>query len=237
MSGPIKSWSHSRLVLFDQCRRHAYLKHVERIPEPARPLPPGKSEHANDRGTRVHDGCERYVRGDDDYLPIEAEKHFGPQIDLLRVLYAEGKVSVEGEWGLDKKWEPTDYKTAWHRCKLDALLFVSPNEAICIDYKTGRKFGNEVKHGEQMQLYQLNAFMRYPKLDVVHTELWYLDIGEESRLSFTRLQGLKFKPNFNRRGLVITEATDFKPNPNKFSCRYCMYGQWGTGHCQVGVKE
>lgn len=237
MSGPIKSWSHSRLVLFDQCKRHAFLKYVQRVPEPVRPLPPGKTEHANDRGTRVHDGCERYVRGEIHQLPFEAEKHFGPPIDLLRVLYAEGKVSIEGEWGLNQDWEPTDYKTAWHRCKLDALVFLDEREAICIDYKTGRKFGNEVKHAEQMQLYQLNAFMRYPKLEVVHTELWYLDIDDLSKMTFTRQQGLKFKPNFNRRGLAITTATDFPPNPNKFSCQYCMYGPWGTGHCQVGIKK
>ena len=58
----IKAWSYSRLVDFEQCKLRAKLKYIDRIPEPARPLPPGKTEHANDRGTRIHDAGERFVQ-------------------------------------------------------------------------------------------------------------------------------------------------------------------------------
>ena len=56
----IKAWSYSRLADFEQCKLRAKLKYIDRIPEPARPLPPGKTEHANDRGTRIHDAGERF---------------------------------------------------------------------------------------------------------------------------------------------------------------------------------
>jgi CRISPR/Cas system-associated exonuclease Cas4 (RecB family) len=237
VEGPIRSWSHSKLTEFDKCKRRVWLMHVQRIPEPQRPLPPGKTEHANDRGTRVHEACEAYVKGLTDSLCVEAEKHFGPQLDLLRVLYEEGMVSLEGEWGVDQGWNPTDWKTAWHRSKLDAIVFVDKTHAIVIDYKTGKKFGNEVKHGEQMQLYQLNAFLRYPELEEVTCELWYLDANEVTSRTFTRSQGLRFKDNFHRRGMAMTSCNDFPPNPNVFSCQWCMYGPWGTGHCEVGVKR
>ena len=104
MAEQIISWSYSKLTDFEKCRRMTKLKHIDRIPEPERPLPPGKTEHANDRGTRVHDNVEQYVRGDIDQLCPEAEKHFGPQLDLLRVLYAEGLVSLQGEWGMSQAW-------------------------------------------------------------------------------------------------------------------------------------
>lgn len=233
----ISSWSHSKLGDFDKCRFLCYLKHDQRIPEPQRPLPPGKTEHANDRGTRYHENCEFYVRGDDIALFPDIDRTFGPELDLLRVLHKEGMVSLEGEWGVDNEWNPTEWRTAWHRCKLDAAVFWSPQEATVIDYKTGRKYGNEVKHAEQMQLYQLNAFMRYPKLEVVTTELWYLDQNEVSRQTFTRAQGLRFKSNFDRKGRAITTNTDWKPNPNKFSCKWCEYGPWNGGQCQVGVRD
>lgn len=233
----ISSWSHTKLVLFQTCKRAAYLKYDQRIPEPERPLPPGKTEHANDRGTRVHEDCERFVRGEQDDVCQEAANYFATELCLLRELYKEGRVSIEGEWGMDRNWEPTEWRSAWLRLKLDAIVFHSETEATAIDYKTGRKFGNEVKHAEQLQLYQLVTFLRYPKLEKVTTELWYLDQDEVTRQTFTRAQGLRFKSNFDRRGLELTNATEFPPNPNVFSCKWCMYGPWGTGHCEVGVQK
>jgi hypothetical protein len=236
---PITSWSHSKLVDSDKCKFLLYLKHDLRIPEPERPLPPGKTEHANDRGTRLHQNAEDYVSGKKVLLLPELDKSFGPQLDLLRVLHADKMVSLEGEWGMDENWNIAEWAKAWHRCKLDAMVMWSPFEATVIDYKSGRIFGNEIKHREQMQLYQLDTFLRYPKLETVHTELWYLDHSEVRKQTFTRSQGLRFKSNFDRRGRDITTRTKFPANPNKFSCQWCAYGSWpgGTGHCKQGVKK
>lgn len=546
----ITSWSHSKLVDFEKCKLMTWLKHAKRIPEPERPLPPGKTEHANDRGTRVHNEAEEYVNGSFPTPPVEAGA-FTDHLVLLRHLYDEGMVSLEGEWGLDQNWEPTEWRTAWHRSKLDAIVHHSPTEATVIDYKglplstplptpkgwttmgaiqegeqlfdrqgrvcnvvgkskvktlpcyrltfddtskaicdeehrwtlvdgsvkvvkdlvvgdliptaeplelpeqelpldpyvlgvwladgkhtsgeickpdafiweeiqrrgfeishnysegtshcrthtvyelrtklnqlgllgdkqipaqylrtsfkqrldllrgifdgdgsanhkrkqavlnttrldfaeqvkelllslgqrpllspytakgfgktvqaysvsfrprnlnpfllprkadkvlfswgsgeswrrrivsielipaqqtqclmvdspdhtflctenfipthnTGRKFGNEIKHGEQMILYQLNAFIRFPHLERVTTELWYLDQGESTVRSFTRQQGLMFQKNWDSRGHKLTSCTSFPANPNIHSCKYCGYGPWGTGHCEKGIKK
>ena len=230
----ISSWSHSKLSDFDRCKRMFWLKHDQRIPEPERPLPPGKTEHANDRGTRIHDNCEGYVRGDHDALPPEADKHFGYQLDLLRTMYTDGMVSLEGEWGMNDDWEPTEWKTAWLRLKLDAMVMIDPTHAIVIDYKTGKKWNNEVKHAEQLQLYQLVTFLRYPKLEKVTAELWYLDQDEVTSVTFTRAQGLRFKDGFNRRGIAALSQIAYPPNPNIHSCRWCPYKN--TEHCEDGVS-
>lgn len=281
----ITSWSFSKLGDFEKCKRMFQLKHIDKIPEPERPLPPGKTEHANDRGSRIHDNCENYVRGLIPELCPEAEKHFGPRLDLLRVLFADGLVSLEGEWGMSREWDTTGWNGQWEevegtvedmraeqidvttykklpergkdcevalvkkqlfmwvpswlRLKLDALVFHDKATATVIDYKTGRKFGNEVKHGEQLQLYQLVTFLRYPELETVYAELWYLDQPEGNNVTsvkYSRPQGLRFKSNFDRRGHKLTTETKFPANPNKFSCQWCPYGPWGTGHCPDGVK-
>lgn len=232
----ITSWSHSKLADFEKCKFLAWLKHDQRIPEPERPLPPGKTEHANDRGTRVHEACELYVKGEIHELTHEAELHFGPQLDLLRVLHAEGLVSLEGEWGFNSQWEPTDWRTAWLRMKLDTMVYWSPTYATAIDYKTGKKFGNEVKHAEQMQLYALGAFMRHPELEVIEVELWYLDQNEVTRMRFLRSQALRFRDSYHKRGTALTTCADWKPNPSKFTCKWCQYGPWNGGQCQVGVR-
>lgn len=238
----IGSWSHSRAVDFEKCKNLAFLKYVRRIPEPERPLPPGKTEHANDRGSRVHNDLEQYVRGNIDVYPPEA-KAFRTEIEAMRKLFAAGKVSLEGEWGFNRAWEPSDWKTAWLRMKLDSLVFLSPYEAVTIDYKTGRKQGNEIKHGEQLMLYQLASFLRYPELEIVHTELWYLDHDELTHRVFTRDQGLRFKKSWDQRGTEITTTTEFPANANRWSCQYCPYGAPengftnGTGHCLAGRKS
>jgi hypothetical protein len=235
----ITSWSHSKLVDFEKCKFLAYLKHDQKIPEPARPLPPGKTEQPNDRGSRLHTSCEDYVTGRSDELSPEVAKHFGPQLDLLRVLHDDGLVHVEGEWGFNDRWEPAEWNSAWLRMKLDALVFWSPQEATVIDYKSGKKYGNEIKHGEQVQLYQLATFLRYPKLETVHAELWYLDVNDVTTSTFTRDKGLSFKHRYDRRGRAITSCTSFPPASNVFSCQWCRYGDrpdgTGSGHCQKGV--
>lgn len=229
----IPTWSFSRIQDFEQCKRRAKLKYLDKIPEPERPLPPGKTEHANDRGTRIHDAGERFARGGIELIP-ELQK-FKPEFERLKALYATGNVSLEGEWAMDRSWEPVAWASsdAWLRLKLDALVFLSPTEAVAIDYKTGKRYGNEVKHNEQLQLYQLVTFLRYPKLETIHVELWYLDVDELVTVTYTRNQGLRFRRSFENRGNAMTTCTEFPPNPNIFSCRWCPYK--GTEHCDKGV--
>jgi hypothetical protein len=230
----IVSWSFSKLSDFEKCKRYAKLKHLDRIPEPERALKPGQTEHANDRGSRIHDAAEQYVRGTGPFIHELAS--FQPEFERLRALYQEGKVSLEGEWGMDEDWEPAPWKTAWHRSKLDSIVHLDRTSAIVIDYKTGRKFGNELKHGQQVQLYTLNALLRYPELEEVTTELWYTDQNEITSMTFRRDQGLRFKANFHRRGVALTTNNEWPPNPNRFSCQWCQYGPWAGGQCPDGVR-
>ena len=230
----IRSWSYSRLLDFEACPLMAKLKIIDKIPEPERPLPPGKTEHANDRGTRVHNECELYVRGEGP-LPQEA-RYFEDEFKSLAAKFKKGMVSLEGEWGFDKNWQSVDWKLAWLRVKLDANIHLSNTHAAVVDYKTGRKFGNEVKHGEQLQMYALAVFLRYPQVEHVTAELWYLDVNDLTRLDVTRPIGLRQLKPFDKRGRKMTEATEFPANPNAHSCRYCPYHPAkGTGDCPHGV--
>ena len=239
MSQPtIKTWSYSRLSVFEQCKFRAKLAYIDRIPEPPRELPPGKTEHANDRGTRVHEGAELYVKNEQRVELLPELRKFQPEFEKLRELYKQGKVSLEGEWAVDRLWRPVGWNSpdAWARMKLDAFVRLSPTRAVVIDFKTGKKFGNEVKHGEQGQLYQLSCFVRYPELEHIDVEFWYTDQDDLTRVSYSRNTGMRYQPSFERRGATITESTDFPPNPNAFSCRWCPYGPKGTGHCDKGVQ-
>ena len=73
-----------QLLVLQQAQRlrevqnYFWLKHDQGIPEPQRPLPPGKTEHADDRGTRIHQSVEDYVAGRS-MSSARAERFFGPR--------------------------------------------------------------------------------------------------------------------------------------------------------------
>lgn len=231
----IPSWSFSKLQDFEKCKFLCWLKHDQKIPEPERPLPAGKTEHANDRGSRIHDAAEHYVDGTGKFIP-ELGK-FADHFDKLKRLYDVGRVEMEQEWGMSEEWEIAPWTGAWLRLKLDVLVHASKYEAVVIDHKTGKRWGNEVKHGQQLQLYALVTFLRFPELEEVTSEIWYLDTDEITTQTFTRDQSLRFKQSFDRRGWALTSCETWPANPNKFTCQWCLYGPEHSGHCTVGVRK
>ena len=235
----IKAWSHSRLSVFEECPKRAKLAYIDRIKEPDRgPPPKGKKEWANDRGTRIHDAAEHFVRGTRPDVIAELAA-FSNELRRARELFQQGIVEGEQMWCFNDAWEPipdSDYKNTWCRIKVDLLVNLTPEYAVLIDYKTGRRYGNEVKHAEQCQLYQVGAFLRAPKLQKITTELWYTDQDEMATMTFTRNQGMLFLKNFNNRGMKITQAELFPSNPNAFSCRWCPYSPRSQeGLCEEGL--
>ena len=221
----IKSWSYSKLIDFEQCPLRVKMKHIDRIPEAKAP--------AAERGTMIHQLAEDYVCGKLKKLPPELAK-FTTEFHSLQASYKLKKVSLEGEWGFDRDWMPTDYKTAWLRMKGDAVLF-DGSHAVVIDYKTGASYGNEIKHGEQVQLYAIASFIREPKLQSIAVELWYLDKDELTQKTYSREQALRYVQSFDKRANKLVGATEFPPNANWITCKWCSFGPAKGGQCPYGV--
>ena len=217
---------------FEKCRYLAKLKYIDRVPEPERPLPKGKTEHANVRGSRIHDAAELYVRGGVELAPeLQSLKE---DYDELRELYKQGLVELEGEWAVNTEWEPVSWSSAnaWCRMKLDAFVKTSDTTARVIDYKTGRRMGNEVKHTEQGQIYQLATFLRNPNLEHITVEFWYTDLDQKDIKQYSRAQGTAYFDKYMKRLTAVTTSDNFDPNPNAFSCKWCPY----KGNvCEYGV--
>jgi hypothetical protein len=232
----IKSWSYSRLSEFEKCKFRAKLLYLDKKKEPERALPAGKTEHANDRGTRIHEAAELFVKSENRIELIPELVDFKEEFERLREMFKLGLVSLEGDWAFDAGWQPCAYfsESAWARVKLDAMAMLEPHHALVVDYKSGRKHGNEVKHSDQMSLYQLSTFLRNPDVTKVTVELWYIDQNDLTRQVYTREQGLRHLKNFNRRALDMTTCEDFPPNPNDYTCRWCFFGAKGNGLCPTG---
>ena len=155
----------------------------------------------------------------------------------LRELYIDAKVELEGEWGFDLDWATVGWmqKETWARIKLDALVQEDETSARVIDYKTGKKFGNEVSHGQQGLLYAIATFFRYPNVQFVQTEFWYLDHGETTKKQYTRAQAMLFAPAYHRRAIKMTTETEFAPTPSKDACRWCSFRKGDNPECTWGV--
>ena len=235
-SDTIKAWSYSRLKVFEECPYRAYLAYIEKRPEPET-----VDRSAADRGTAIHTQIENYIRGSSDELTSPATKA-KDYIDMLRDRHNAGTAFVEGDWGFTIDWEPCDFfgETVWCRMKLDVLDLTDTSHAIAIDWKSGKKFGNEVAHAQQGQQYAIGTLMKHPELNEVTTEFWYLDqkdCGPPTRRHYTREKAMALFSSIQKRALAMTTATTFPAKPNKINCRFCPYGpNKGDRSCPWGVE-
>jgi len=213
---------------------------VDRVPEPPRKPPPGKQEHPLDRGIRIHEAAELFVRGGVELIP--ELKSFSDDFVKLQTLFNDGKVSLEDNWGVRRDWGATAWASAdlWGRAKLDAFVTNEDGlEATVIDYKTGRKDGNEVKHGEQGSVYVLAAHGRNSELERINVEFWYTDQNEITHTAYRATAIPRMRAKWQRRINVMLNDTEFKPRPNVISCKWCPYrpeSTGGGGNCPYGYS-
>lgn len=227
--GPVAAWSMSRLFDFESCPHSVYLSKVMKMPTPSGP--------AAERGTQIHDHIEKYIQGEHADV-IKEMNGFIKLIDHLREGFAEAQVEVEGDWAFDRQWNVTGWsdRNSWARFKLDALEHQSPTSAKVIDWKTGKKFGNEMKHNQQGMGYAIAAFNRYPELEFVEVQFVYLDKIDELRGSYTRQQAALLQPGLEHRADLMTTCTDFEAKPSFHACRWCAHGKVQEGQDEPACK-
>ncbi|RLA00729.1 MAG: hypothetical protein DRQ47_09095 [Gammaproteobacteria bacterium] len=193
---------------------------------------------AAERGTKIHDELEAYMIAPvldpkvdpkvDPSIPPEA-LHFYSQLRDIRDAKRQGHdlVLVEGEWGFDADWHPAPWKDCVIRGKLDCIVISHDgSQARVIDYKTGKRIYNEIKHGLQIQLYVLFAFLRYPDLEQISGELWYIDLDQIINEKFTREDVPKILQHWQENIEEVQTAYSqdcFPPKSNAHSCKWCEY--------------
>jgi hypothetical protein len=221
--GLIPTTSFSGLSNFEKCPYHSYLSKVKKCPDVA--------GAAAQRGTEIHDKAENFITGQSgDDLPKELIK-FKELFEDLRARYPEGLIHVEEDWAFTREWDETGWSddNTWLRMKLDALDRQSDTSAKVYDWKTGRKFGNEVKHGQQALLYVIATFIKYPELEFVEANMIYTDKGEKMTTAYSRDQAMLFFDRYNLRFNQATTCVDFKPTPNASACKWCPHSKVQEG--------
>lgn len=232
----IKAVSFSRLLDYEQCPQRAKLAYIDRRPKP-KTL---QGEAAANRGTAIHATAEKFVRSESDTLIAElAKPKIAERLTALKSSFKGGEVEVEQEWAFTVDWETTSWfaDNCWLRVKCDVVDKSQPIYDIT-DWKSGKRFGNEVKHSQQGLLYGISTFMRYPTLEEVKITMAYTDENKVYTRQHKREAMMKMLPSYDSRLKKVTTATAFPAKPSKITCRFCPYGpnNGGDRSCRWGVE-
>jgi len=222
MTAAVTAWSYSRYALWERCPLAFKLKHIDKIPEEQSP--------AMARGDAFHKAAAAYLTEQTPVMPPEA-KRFEKLMAEIRSFDQEWKV-VEQQWGFTKNWQPTGWfgKDTWFRAILDVGVIYPFNVADVIDHKTGKKYGS---NAEQMELFALATFCRYPQLESVMTRLWYHDSGDEETAEFTQDDRSLLIAKWDAKVAPMFADTVFAPKPND-KCRWCSFSKSKGGQCRFG---
>lgn len=221
--GLVKTWSATLLDTFEKCPHAVFLSRVKKAPRV-------ENEAAN-RGIAIHQMAEDYITGVTTKLPAELKK-FEKAFESERIAYDKGSVIVEEDWGFDKDWNTCGWmaKEVWARMKLDIFEFhdSEKHSATVTDVKTGKKFGNEIKHNRQGRIYAIGSFMRFPSLEYIRTEFRYVDHGEVLQNVYTRPNLVHLLPQLTKRAVKLTSTLDFPPRPSRSNCKFCDHAKNGA---------
>ena len=224
MSNGIKTWSYSRYGTYTQCPLKAKLKFIDKLSEPG--------SDAMDRGTAIHLLAETFVTAPGRVPKLAAElAFFGDEFRLAR----RTPHFVEQEWGFTREWKPCtwDDPDVWLKAKAD-LGFEPykdhPDLLRLVDHKTGKR---RDEHSNQLSLYALCAFLLFDKINVVETEVWYLDQGKPVLKSlYNRSEVPMLKALWEQNVKSMFNDTFFAPRPS-YLCRWCHFRKDNGGPCRM----
>lgn len=220
ITGKITAWSFSRLQDYRSCARKAYYKHVAKLKEPG--------NAAMDRGSAIGKMAEDFIRGTLKVCPPEVAAFKEEFLELRK-----RKATTEEQWAFDKDWNEVDWfaAEAWLRVKTDIHSFdLKSNTLIVIDNKTGKI---REEHLEQLKLYALGGFLKFPTVEFVDVRLWYLDqaaeVPEEPKV-YSRSELPALKAYWLKETKAMLADTRFAPKPG-YGCRYCFFSKSKGGPC------
>jgi len=237
----ITAWSFSRYSTYKQCPLKAKFQFIDKIKEPG--------NEAMQRGAKVHDDAEAFIKGKIKVMPQELKK-FSKLFRRLKKRYQSpiNGMVVEDTWAFTKDWDETtwnDWANCWVRIKLDCAEHEGDTTLIIRDWKTG-KFRPEKndEYIEQLELYALAALLLFEHIEVVRPCLEYLDQGftypeedskDEEFLTFTRADIPKLQERWEGRVKPMLNDKAFAPRPNNL-CNWCFFRKAnavnGGGQCK-----
>ena len=224
----IFSWSFTRYNVYKQCPYKAFLKFIEKRQEPG--------SAALERGARIHDEIEKYLKGEKSRLPKDV-KMSERVIKDAKQKVKKGVGFAEASWAFRKDWSVTTYDD-WYNCWLRIKVDYHEKDGrrlIVRDWKTGKfQEYNVNEYMEQLELYAVGAFKMYDDIDEVEVYLEYVDSGltyPAAPIIYTRKDAVKLTTKWEKTTKPMLNDTVYKATPNS-KCTWCHFSKAKGGSCQ-----
>lgn len=226
----LETTSYKMLKMYRACPLSVKFRYIDKIPVPP---PDPKYDAKRLRGIRVHDEAAECInQGLMELMPRELDAFEEVVADLIKAgADAEKREFFDRNWKVwDKGWNGS-----WLNVTKDVRV-ICDDYVLTGDWKTGKKFGNEVDHFEQMRLYALTSWLVNPGRPEYTAELYYVDQKDLWSHTFKEKDLEQAFKDFDADFEMMFKDTTFRPKPSKMNCQYCEFGpKKGNGHCPVGV--
>jgi len=223
-------WAPSKYNEYRKCPLKVYKQRLEPRLVGGVSTPP--TNDAAIRGVEVHKAAEDYLRGNRPDLACILGQYYYEEFMRARHLVKHTDHAIEDRWYFQHApretfWVPvTSADDAHIVCVMDLVLFKGTN-ALIVDYKTGKYEHKMMPHGLQAEAYAHAVFSKYPHIETVDVEVWYLEHPTHRMLkrSYTRngrYRGAWILNKAIESWLSIKEK-DIYPTKSRGVCANCPY--------------
>ena len=208
------AYSNSSIKTYEQCPYKYKLTRIDKLKEP--------TGDAAMRGSNIHTVFEKAL----ETLTLPPE--FAYWNDYIKSL-ASKQAGSEIKFALTKDWNVCGFNdsVAWVRGIYDNI-YVEGNHAHVLDWKTGK----ERDYGDQLKLYAVVILATYPEVEIVTTEVCYIDLQKRSAgVEYSRADFAQLQAWLTDRIGKIENDDIFAPKPD-YGCRWCYFRKSNGGPCQ-----
>lgn len=237
-------YSHSRLDEFRSCPHKFKLKYIDKVKVPF------VTNLALYRGSYIHERIEHHYNQIDFKINDVFTQEEKEKCDVIVESFKNSVIGQyyynkhglhEQEFGLkvvDGKLQVCDYNDpdAWVRGKIDYSYFEGVKLTI-VDWKSGKsKVDSEYFKNDQMIMYAVWAFTKYPEIEELDTSFVYVEHNNERKETFYRAN-LK---EYVKKLFIDTKACENGERYPKTVGPLCDYCDFKTyGHCtgELDMKD
>lgn len=223
--------SYSRLSDFETCPLKFESKYI------IKDYPDDSDNPAFVKGNAIHKQVEDYINwmnSRNGEAPAMGQ-HTLDVVPMLEQIYkaSGGQMHAEKQIAVDQDWVKCDWfakpSNVKYRAIIDFMAFMSPEELLLGDIKSGKMREYEDGPTTQLRLTAAMCFNLFTRVKTITTAYFFVEHKKTVKVKFTRDQLADLMKPFDLRHKQVNEAKEFPFKKNK----YCNWCDIPKGRCPV----